>query len=150
MLRLIDSADDLRQMAAEGAGGLTFRFVVNGDIGELNRAAEQGDAIAGDLGVICARFLGFTAFAPPGAVRCTICDGPFALKTPGPWALLEEPWALVMVHASIPEPTLACCSAICSRCMVMDWGELQHKVMDVYRIAFPRLEVVHIAEPGHA
>lgn len=150
MMRLIDSAEDLRQMAAEGAGAFSFRFIVNGDIGELNHAAEQGDPIASDLGVICARFLGFTAFAPSGAVRCTICDGPLALETEGPWGLLQEPWALVLVHASIPEPTLACCSTICSGCIAMDWGELQHKVMDVYRAAFPRLSVVHVAEPGHA
>lgn len=76
-------------------------------------------------------------------MRCAICSGPFTIEP-------EAHWALLMVHAAIPEPTLACCSALCTTCCAMDWGELQHEIMKVYRAAFPRLAVVHIAEPGHA
>lgn len=143
MLRLVDSAEDLRQMAAEGAGGLSFRFLIRGDCHELNRAAEQGDAIARDLAEICSFVVGYAIFALPGMMRCAICSGPFTIEP-------EAHWALLMVHAAIPEPTLACCSALCTTCCAMDAGELQHRIMEVYRTAFPRLEVVHIAEPGHA
>lgn len=142
MLRLVDSAEDVQQMAAEGVGGLSFRFAVGG-VGELNRAAENGDTIARDLAQICAFVIGYTIFALPGMVRCALCDGPFAIDA-------EAPWALLLAHASTPEPTLACCSAICSGCMAMDAGELQHRIMCVYRTAFPRLQVIHVAEAGHA
>lgn len=142
MLRLIACEDDLRLMAAEGAGALSFRFAVGG-VGELNRAAENGDTIARDLAQICSTVIGYTMFALPGMVRCALCDGPFAVE-------VERSWALLMAHAAIPEPTLACCSAICTGCYTMDAGELQHRIMQIYRTAFPRLEVLHLAEAGHA
>ena len=140
MLRLVDSAEDLQQMAAEGDGTLSFRFATDGGC-ELYRAAEMGDAVACELVQICQQVIGFTIFSPNGSVRCAICDGPFAI---------EAPCALLVVHASIPEPTLACCSSICTACMARDAGELQHEIMEVYRTAFPRLEVVHVAPAGHA
>lgn len=143
MLRLVACPEDLQQMAAEGDGSLSFRFVV-GSCRDLNQPAKQGDTIARDLAQICSTVIGYAIFAPHGAVRCMICDGPFAIDA-------ERPWSLLAAHASIPEPTLACCSAICTTCCTgMDAGELQHAIMDVYRTAFPRLEVVHVAEPGHA
>lgn len=140
----------LQQMAAEsrgshGSGLLAFQIFGAGHGNELFFAAEMGNPTARRIVQAAMEFVSDTGSAPPDAVQCLLCSGPFTVPA-------ELPWAIFAVHAAVPEPTVICCSGLCARCCAaMDWDELCQRTMARYRHLFPSLEVLPpIAEPGHA
>lgn len=150
MLRQVSSEAELWQMAREsagdyGSGVLSFRIVGAGYGGDLFLAAWRGDALAQSLVDACLDFIGDTAASPPDAVACLTCGGPFSVPA-------ELPWAVLVVYADIPEPSLVCCSGLCTHCCTWkDVNTLQREIMRVYQTVFPGWGVLSIStEVGHA
>jgi hypothetical protein len=149
-LRQVNSEADLREMAREsagdyGSGVLSFRIVGAGCGRDLFLAAWSGDALAQSLVDACRDFIADVVAAPPGAAACLTCGGPFSVPA-------DLPWAVLVVYADIPEPSLVCCSGLCTPCCTWkDVATLQREIMQVYQTVFPGWGVLSIsAEAGHA